>query len=55
VAQPHLEAAAVPEAERSFRNLTEFEDLWMLKAILDDGCIPGEEWRNPIDADRVAA
>jgi transposase-like protein len=48
-------AAAALETERNFRKIIGHEDLWMLKAVLDEGRLSGEQSLNPIDEDRVAA
>ena len=48
-------AAAARETERNFRKIIGHEDLWMLKAVLDEGRLSGEKSLNPIDEDRVAA
>jgi len=48
-------AAAALETERNFRKIIGHEDLWMLKAVLDEGRLLSEQSQNPIDEDRVAA
>jgi transposase-like protein len=48
-------AAAALETERNFRKIIGHEDLWMLKAVLDEGRLPSGKSQNPIDEDRVAA
>jgi len=48
-------AAAALETERNFRKIMGHEHLWMLKAVLDEGRLSGEESLHPIDEDRVAA
>ena len=48
-------AAAALETEKNFRKIIGHRDLWMLKAALDEGQLPGEKSLMPIDEDRVAA
>ena len=48
-------AAAALETERNFRKIIGHEDLWMLKAVLDEGRLLSEESQNPVDSGRVAA
>ena len=48
-------AAAALETERNLRKIIGHEDLWMLKAVLDEDRLLSDESRNPVDEDRVAA
>jgi len=48
-------AAASAEAGRNFRKIIDHEDLWMLMAALDEGCLPSDEAHHPLDTGRVAA
>ena len=43
------------ETERNFRKIIGHEDLWMLKAVLDEGRLLSEKSQNPIDEGRLAA
>jgi len=43
------------ETEKNFRKIIGHQDLWMLKAVLDEGRLLSEKPQNPIDEDRVAA
>ena len=45
----------VLETERNFRKIIGHEDLWMPKAVLDEGRLLSEKPQNPIDEGRVAA
>ena len=48
-------AAAALETEQHFRKIMGHEDLWMLKAVLDEGRLLSEESQNLLDEERVAA
>ena len=48
-------AAAALETEQHFRKIMGYRDLWMLKAVLDEGQSAEKESLVPIDKDRVAA
>ena len=48
-------AAAALETERNFRKIMGHRDLWMLKAVLDEGRSLSETSEIPIDKGRVAA
>ncbi len=48
-------AAASLEAERNFRKIIGHEDLWMLRAALDEDRLLGDEANNALDKGRVAA
>jgi len=48
-------AAAALETERNFRKIIGHQDLWMLKAVLDEGRLLSETSQNPLDEERVAA
>jgi transposase-like protein len=48
-------AAAALETERNFRKIIGHEDLWMLKAMLDEDRLLSDELQNPLDNGRVAA
>jgi len=48
-------AAAALECEKRFRKISGFQDLWMLKAALEEGRLPSEKSLITIDEDRVAA
>jgi len=47
--------AAVLETERNFRRIIGHEDLWMLKAALEEGQALGEQSLTPVDEERLAA
>jgi transposase-like protein len=48
-------AAAALETERNFRKIIGHEDLWMLKAALDEGRLFTDESQIPVDNGRLAA
>jgi len=48
-------AAAALETERNFRKIIGHEDLWMLKAVLDEGQPLSDEPEIPVDNGRLAA
>jgi len=48
-------AAAALETERNFRKIIGHEDLWMLKAVLEEGQSASNEKPIPLDEERVAA
>jgi len=48
-------AAAALETEQHFRKIMGHEDLWMLKAVLDEGRLLSEESQNLLDEERLAA
>jgi len=47
--------AAALETEKNFRKIMGHRDLWMLKAVLDDGQSVSKEANISLDEDRVAA
>jgi len=47
--------AAALETERNFRKIMGYQDLWMLKAVLDEDRLLSEESQHPVDNGRVAA
>jgi len=47
--------AAALETERNFRRIIGHEDLWMLKAALEEGQALGEQPLLPVDEERLAA
>jgi len=48
-------AAAALETERNFRKIMGHKDLWMLKAVLDEGQSLSEKSQVSIDNGRLAA
>ena len=48
-------AAAALETERNFRKIIGHQDLWMLKAVLDEGTSLTDESQIPVDNGRLAA
>ncbi len=48
-------AAAALETEKNFRKIIGHDDLWMLKAVLDDGQSVSKKANISLDEDRVAA
>ena len=48
-------AAAALETEKNFRKLMGHEDLWMLKAALDEGTFLTDESQTSLDKGRFAA
>ena len=48
-------AAAALETEKNFRKIIGHEDLWMLKAVLDEDRLLSDESQNHLDKERVAA
>ena len=47
-------AAAALETERNFRKIIGHEDLWMLKAVLDEGRLLSDKSQNHVDNGCVA-
>jgi hypothetical protein len=48
-------AAAALETEKGFRKIMGHRDLWMLKAVVDEGQSAGKQSLVPIDKGRLAA
>ena len=48
-------AAAALETEKNFRKIIGHQDLWMLKAVLDEGQPLSDEPEIPVDNGRLAA
>jgi len=47
--------AAALETEKNFRKIIGHQDLWMLKAALDEDRLLSGESQNPVDNGRLAA
>jgi transposase-like protein len=47
--------AAALETEKNFRKIIGHEDLWMLKAVLDEDRLISDKSQNPVDNGRLAA